>query len=130
MEKTKMLIGSVDVKNSINELAAEVHLLNSKWWQDPKTGEQIERNKGEQLMLIVSEISEAMEGERKSLFDDKLTSRRMAEVELADAMIRILDYAAGHGYDLGGALVEKLEYNKTRADHTIEERLKDGGKKW
>ena len=81
-------------------------------------------------MLIVSEIAEAMEGERKSLMDDKLPHRPMAEVELADAVIRIFDYAAGFGYDLGGAYVEKMEYNRTRADHTTEERLKPNGKKF
>ena len=37
-------------------------------------------------MLIVSEIAEAMEGERKDLMDDKLPHRKMAEVELADAL--------------------------------------------
>jgi hypothetical protein len=81
-------------------------------------------------MLIVSEIAEAMEGERKSLQDDKLPHRPMAEVELVDAMIRILDYGAGHGYDLGGAFVEKMAYNAVRKDHTIEERLKKNGKKF
>lgn len=54
----------------------------------------------------------------------------MLEVELADAVIRIFDMAGGLDLDLGGALVEKLEYNKNRADHNIEERLKDGGKKF
>jgi len=81
-------------------------------------------------MLMVSEISEAMEGERKSLQDDKLPHRRMAEVELADALIRIFDYAGGFGYDLGGALVEKCLYNLQRADHKPEHRAADGGKKF
>lgn len=114
----------------INGLAERVHHANSKWWRDLHTGARIERNKGEQLMLIVSEISEAMEGERKSLQDDKLPHRKMAEVELADALIRILDYAHGHGYDLGGAFVEKMNYNATREDHTDAARLQANGKKW
>ncbi|XUM19805.1 hypothetical protein ACRAVF_19255 [Bradyrhizobium oligotrophicum S58] len=38
-------------------------------------------------MLIVSEIAEAMEGERKSLMDDHLPHRKMVEVELADTLI-------------------------------------------
>ena len=88
----------------------------------------LQRNKGELLMLIVSEISEAMEGERKNLMDDKLPHRRMAEVELADALIRIFDYAGAFGYNLEQAMQEKLKYNTQRADHKHEQRLKPGGK--
>lgn len=83
------------------------------WWAD-RNGEPITRNKGELLMLIVSEVAEAMEGERKDLKDDHLPHRRMAEVELADALIRIFDYAGAFGYDLGGAMAEKLAYNRKR----------------
>ena len=82
------------------------------------------------LMLIVSEIAEAMEGERKNLTDDKLPHRRAAEVELVDALIRIFDYAGAHGYDLDGAYREKMEFNAKREDHTHEARLRSGGKAW
>jgi hypothetical protein len=54
----------------------------------------------------------------------------MAEVELADAVIRICDYASRWGYDLGGAIVDKLAHNAQRADHKIENRAKNGGKKF
>ncbi len=117
------------IETLINELADNIHKGNHKWWHD-KNGTPLQRNKGELLCLIHSEISEAMEGERKDLMDDKLPHRKMAEVELADALIRILDYAAGFGYDLGGAVCEKLEYNSTRQDHTWEDREKKNGKKW
>lgn len=113
----------------LNELADEIHRQNRKWWHD-KSGKKLHRNKGELLCLIHSEISEAMEGERKDLMDDKLPHRKMAEVELADALIRILDYAEGYGYDIGGAVMEKLEYNATRKDHTYEARELANGKKW
>ena len=113
----------------LNELASQIHSNNHKWWHD-KSGNRLDRNKGELLCLIHSEVSEAMEGERKDLMDDKLPHRKMAEVELADALIRILDYAAGFGYDIGGAVSEKLAYNETRLDHTHEAREQVNGKKW
>lgn len=115
---------------SLNELSILVHAANIKWWQDINTGEPIKRNKGELLALIHSEISEALEGERKNLMDDKLPHRKMAEVELVDAIIRILDYAAGFGYDLQGAFDEKMAYNATREDHKHEARRIANGKQF
>ena len=114
----------------LNDLARECHEANQNWWHDPITGARLERNKGELLCLIHSEISEAMEGERKGLMDDKLPHRKMAEVELADALIRIFDYAGAYGYDLDGAVAEKRAYNAQRADHKAEARLAANGKKW
>lgn len=81
-------------------------------------------------MLMVSEIAEAMEGERKDLMDDKIPTRKMAEVELVDTLIRIFDYAGGFGYDLQGAFEEKMLFNATRKDHSHEARKEDGGKKF
>ena len=120
------------IKESISNLVEICFGASVKagWHTDIATGEMLNRNKGEMLCLVHSEISEAMEGERKGLMDDKLPHRPMAEVELADAVIRICDYAGRWGYDLGGAIVEKLDYNANRADHKIENRVKDGGKKW
>jgi hypothetical protein len=88
---------------TLNELAAECHENNKKWWHDLTTGERLVRNKGELLMLVASEIAEAMEGERKNLQDDKLPHRKMAEVELVDAVIRLADFAGGFGLDLDEA---------------------------
>lgn len=107
-----------DLVNLCNGLAKD-----AGWHEKP-------RETGTCLMLIVSEIAEAMEGHRKGLNDDHLPHRKMIEVELADAMIRICDLAGREGLDLGGALVEKLKYNQQRADHKPENRNKDGGKKY
>jgi NTP pyrophosphatase (non-canonical NTP hydrolase) len=80
------------------------------------------------LALIHSEISEAMEGDRKGLMDDKLRHRKMIEVELGDALIRICDLAGFLGLDLGGATMEKDAYNDVRSDHKEETRKLAGGK--
>lgn len=115
---------------SLNEYAELCHQDNQHWWHDPATGERLNRNKGELLMLIVSEIAEAMEGERKGLMDTHLPHRKMVEVELADTLIRIFDYAGAYGYDIEGAFWEKKAYNANRTDHKAEARLAANGKKW
>lgn len=78
--------------------------------------------------LFHSEVSEGLEGLRKDSMDDKLPHRLAEEVELADALIRIFDYAGKKEFDLSGAVIEKLEYNKTRVDHSLESRSATGGK--
>lgn len=118
------------IPTPLNDLARECHATNQQWWHDINTGERLNRNKGELLMLIVSEVAEAMEGERKDLMDTHLTHRKMAEVELADVLIRVFDYAGAFGYDLDGAVAEKRAYNDNRADHKKEARLAVGGKKF
>jgi len=121
----------------IEEVAGQVNLLvnlchyaatKAGWWDGVDiTAPYTISNK---LCLIHSEISEAMEGDRADLIDDHLPHRKMFEVELADAVIRILDLAGACGLDIGGAIVEKLTYNKARADHKPKNRSKAGGKKY
>jgi NTP pyrophosphatase (non-canonical NTP hydrolase) len=122
----------LSVEDPAELLMARCHGAAAKagWWADLETGESLigKKNVPELLMLIVSELGEAMEGHRKNLMDDKLPHRKMVEVELADAVIRIFDMAGGMGYDLAGAIEEKLRYNETRADHKPENRAQAGGK--
>jgi len=117
------------MKTSLNDYARESRQDNDKWWRDPKTGEKlVGRNKGELIALMHSELSECLEGVRKNLMDDKLPHRTMEEVELADCLIRIFDYAGEYNLDLEGAYQEKRAFNKVRADHSHEARLQEGGK--
>jgi hypothetical protein len=99
------------------------------WYADPATGEPIKRNFGEVVALMHSELSEALEADRKGLMDDKLPHRDGREVEFADCIIRILDTAAALGLDVAGAVIEKNRFNRQRADHKLEARAA-GGKKY
>jgi NTP pyrophosphatase (non-canonical NTP hydrolase) len=114
----------------LNELAAWVHQANRQWWLDLETGQPLVRNKAELLCLIHSEISECLEGIRRNAPDAKLPHRSAEEVELVDALIRILDYAGGFGLDLQGAFREKMAFNRQRADHSLEHRRGTHGKKF
>jgi len=122
----------IEIDMGLNTLVEVCHRASVKsgWWHDIHTGESLERNVPELLCLIHSEISEAMEGYRKDLMDDKLPHRKAIEVELADAVIRIADLCGGLKLDLAGAIIEKMEYNAQRADHKPENRKLEGGKKF
>ena len=128
--KSKKVIEDGVEGENLNFLTSLIHRLNAEWWHDIETGEPLDRNVGEMLMLVVSEIGEAMEADRKDLMDDKLPHRKGLEVELADAVIRIFDIAGAVEMDLGGAIVEKLLFNMNRPDHKPENRAKENGKKY
>ena len=87
----------------------------------------------QKIALVHSELSESLEGDRKSLPDDKLPQYPMRVVEIADAMIRAADLAGAvipqdAGYTLGDVVAAKLAYNAQRADHKPENRSAAGGK--
>ena len=85
-----------------------------------------ERNVGEMLMLVTSELGEAMEAHRKGNFfkgekllegDKEYFEARVKDTfedEIADAIIRLLDMAGGLGIDLEFHINAKLQYNKSR----------------
>lgn len=140
------------------------------------------------ICLFHSELSEALEGDRKGLMDDHLPQYPMCAVEIADFVIRVLDWfgsrnkfvslvdcdylapdfnsvtdyvaslhsfvsdahnvsipeckalnmavgvsflmANTYGWPLEQIMIEKVAYNKIRADHKRENRAKEGGKKY
>jgi NTP pyrophosphatase (non-canonical NTP hydrolase) len=122
------------ISQAANFLQEKCHKASydAGWWHDAECNPTKDNplTFSNKLMLIVSEIAEAMEGDRKDCMDDKLPHRKMAEVELADAIIRIMDLAGAYGFDIGGAIAEKMEYNKSRKDHSKEARQNTGGKKY
>lgn len=87
------------------------------FWRDPGTINapdhlvQLAR-----LALVTSEVAEAMEVVRKdpSKRDEHVPEFMNLEVELADAVIRIMDFAATYGLNVGGAIRAKHDYNTTR----------------
>ncbi len=116
--------------HELNTLIYRTKEANKTWWQNLETGEPIQRNVGELLMLVVSELAEAMEGHRKELMDDKLPHYKMFDVEIIDALIRLFDIAGNLIPNAAIIFDEKMNYNLVRADHKPENRLKEGGKKY
>jgi len=135
MANIENLTVQVYIESAIAQLQKEIYAGNvlAGWWTDLATGTAKPKGSITEILakfaLVHSEVSEATEGVRKGMMDDHLKHRPMVEVELADAIIRILDVAGHEGWDVAGAITEKLAYNAQRADHKIENRLAEGGKK-
>lgn len=102
----------------IKKFAAEVHeiALDHGFWDDKKAIDRIP----EALCLIHSEISEALEDSRKPGFNPvTITFVRDGKpegfgIELADAIIRILDLSEALGINIEQALYLKAVYNQER----------------
>lgn len=84
---------------------------------------------GLKLALVMSELGEALEAVRRNKgADEHLPGLLNEEVEIADAIIRLMNYGTDRGLRLAQAIVEKIEYNRTRKDHLPENRAADHGK--
>jgi NTP pyrophosphatase (non-canonical NTP hydrolase) len=71
-------------------------------------------NFGEKIALIHSELSEALEADRKDLASDHIEGFTGVEEELADVFIRMIDLAVQKDLRLGEAIFAKMRFNLTR----------------
>lgn len=118
----------IDLCTNLNNAADTIYSIakNKGFWDG-------ERQKGTLLMLVVSELAEALEADREDKYADLQQFQQIEnseqnefnsnfetyikntfEDELADAMIRILDICGSMGIDLEEHINLKLKYNKQR----------------
>lgn len=98
-----------------NELAKAVNAnaRDKGWWET-------ERQFPEIVALIHTEVSEAFEEYRNGhklheiYYNNGNQKPEGVPVELADVIIRILDFVGYHNIDLDEAVRLKMAYNKTR----------------
>ena len=99
---------------TIRKWSYEIHqnAVEHGWWENGS------RNIPELLMLVVSEVSEALEAFRRDEMETHYTPEGKPEgfwTELSDAVIRIMDLAGAYNVDLEHVIALKHEYNKTRS---------------
>jgi len=109
-EKTAMVTFPDDFVTTFRMMAAAVHnnAADHGWWDT-------ERNDGEMIALMHSELSETLEAIRRgNPNDDHCPEFCSAVVEFADVLIRVMDTCHQRGWPLAEAILAKHEYNVKR----------------
>lgn len=121
IDKRLRELQKITSKYSLNELAKELHEVSREKgfyndheihrdFGDKRLSEVVKRaTNSEKLLLIISEISEIVEEQRKPNPDKELIAE-----EYADVLIRLLDSVAANEVDIDKALEKKRKKNKRR----------------
>jgi NTP pyrophosphatase (non-canonical NTP hydrolase) len=106
---------------ALNDLAAQAYeIARSRGWHDERDIEGVTRNAsaGERVALIHEEATELLgyvrKGEPASFYIEVDGKPEGAGAELADIIIRCLDYAGAYGIPIGEIVVHKMAFNATR----------------
>lgn len=106
------------MNNSIDILAQEINLwANKKGFWDFGIPGLLPDNplvKSTKVMLVVTELSELVEGIRKPV-ESQLSDFTNEEEEIADAIIRLLDYSGQYNLRVGQAILAKMAFNEGRS---------------
>ena len=99
---------------ALDTLSTDIHAINVEkgFYENPER-----QTVSHRMMLVVTELAEVTEADRLGTNDkpsDKIPLFTNEEEEVADAIIRLLDFAAYRKLRIGPATMAKIAYNRTR----------------
>ena len=104
----------------ISEMQAQAHRIavDHGWWPEDGNQVAVEEAIPKSLMLIVTEVAEAMECYRDGqplAWTDVGGKPHGIASELADVVIRVADLCGALGIDLEASVLDKMAYNAKRS---------------